>query len=431
MESIWQNNVEMPSFSPLCGSIKADVAVVGGGIAGILTAYMLKEKGVSCVLLEKSKLCSGVTSNTTGKITAGHGLIYDKLINRYGIEVAEGYYRANSEAITTLRGLCQNIKCDFQNLNNYVYTLSDESLIEKELRALESIGASTFWGKNIGLPFEVLGAVGLPLQAQFHPLKFLSHIASELEIYENSFVEKVKNGCLLTSRGNVTAENIVICTHFPFINSRGLYFLKLYQHRSYVIALENAASLPGMYIDEATDGLSFRNYGDFLLLGGGGHRTGKRGECFESVRRAGKSLFPCSKEKFAFAAQDCMSIDGMPYIGKYSRGKTRIYVATGFNKWGMSGSGVSAKLLTDEILGVKNDFSDIFSPSRSMIHPQLFINGGESLMGLLYPSAKRCSHLGCALHYNKSEHTWDCSCHGSRFDSSGRVLDNPAQKKIK
>lgn len=431
MKSIWQEGIEMPSFSPLCTSVKTDVAIVGGGMAGILTAFMLKEKGVNCILLEKSKICSGVTANTTGKITAGQELIYNKLIKRYGKDTAQRFYTANSQAVTTLKRLAKGRDCDLNPLDNYVYTLSDVKSVEDELYALQSFGAPAFFGKDIGLPFEVAGAVGLSGQAQFHPLKFLANIASELEIYENSFVRKVKNGTLITDRGNVTADNIVICTHFPFINSDGLYFLKLYQHRSYVIALENAKKLPGMYIDEAENGLSFRNYGDYLLLGGGGHRTGKGGECYDGIRRAGKSLFPESKEKYAFATQDCMSLDGMPYIGKYGFFKKRLFVATGFNKWGMSGSALAARLISDELLSVRNDYADLFSPSRSILHPQLLQNGGEAALGLLYPSFRRCSHLGCALHYNKTEHTWDCACHGSRFDASGRVIDNPAQKKIK
>ena len=126
-----------------------------------------------------------------------------------------------------------------------------------------------------------------------------------------------------------------------------------------------------------------------------------------------------------------MSLDSVPYIGQYSKNTPDFYVATGFNKWGMTSSMVAAELLTDLILGKPNDFADLFSPSRSMLRPQLAVNGFESVVGLLTPSKKRCPHLGCALKYNKAEHSWDCPCHGSRFSESGRVLDNPANGNLK
>ncbi len=428
MKSIWQAEVTMPSFSSLEGDKKADVVVIGGGIAGILTAYMLKMRGVDCLLLEKDRICRATTGHTTGKITAGQGLIYSKLMARYGREVAQGFYTANSEAIDTIRRLSADHSCDFEQRDNYIYSLSDRGKIEDEIRALESIGAPAFFRKSVELPFDVAGAVGLPKQAQFNPLMFLGSIAENLEIYENSFVKNVKGGYVITDKGSVKAKSIVIATHFPFIDRKGLYFMKLYQHRSYVLALENAQDLSGMYLDEAEGGLSFRNYGKYLLLGGGGHRTGKGGGCFSAVREARDTYYPSATERYAFATQDCISLDGMPYIGKYSIGSSNTFVATGFNKWGMCGATVAARLLSDQITGVKNDLSHIFSPSRSMLHSQLLINAGESILGLIYPTARRCTHLGCALHWNRAEHSWDCSCHGSRYAADGRLIDNPSQK---
>ena len=128
-----------------------------------------------------------------------------------------------------------------------------------------------------------------------------------------------------------------------------------------------------------------------------------------------------------------MTLDGIPYIGQYSKRTPDFYVATGFNKWGMTSSMVAAKLLTDMILGKKNDYVSVFSPSRSIIRPQLASNAGHAIINLLTPTAPRCPHVGCALKYNKQEHSWDCSCHGSRFDEDGKLLDNPAtkDKKIK
>ena len=181
-----------------------------------------------------------------------------------------------------------------------------------------------------------------------------------------------------------------------------------------------------MYVDEAKTGFSFRNYGGLLLLGGGGHRTGKNGGNWQELRDFAKKNYPGAVEKYCWAAQDCMSLDSIPYIGKYSKNTPNLYVAGGFNKWGMTGAMTAAMLLCDMVCGRRSDFEELFDPSRNMIRWQLLINGFESAKNLLTPSRKRCPHLGCALKWNPAEHSWDCACHGSRFDESGRVLDNPA-----
>ena len=210
------------------------------------------------------------------------------------------------------------------------------------------------------------------------------------------------------------------------INKHGSYFLKLYQHRSYVIALKNAAALNGMYVDESDKGLSFRQYGDLLLLGGGGHRTGKQGGCWQELERFAKKCYPHSEIVEKWATQDCMTLDSIPYIGQYSASAPNTYVVTGFNKWGMTNAMAAADILCDLLRGKKNRYAEVFSPSRSMLHPQLAVNTFESAVGLLTPTSPRCPHLGCALKYNKAEHSWDCPCHGSRFTESGELIDNPA-----
>ena len=224
---------------------------------------------------------------------------------------------------------------------------------------------------------------------------------------------------------------MIVATHFPVFNRHGGFSFKLYQHRSYVIALKNAAEVNGMYLDENEKGLSFRNHGEYLLLGGGSHRTGKQGGNWNELRQTAKKLYPESNESFHWAAQDCMSLDSMPYIGQYSKKTPNLFVATGFNKWGMSFSMVSALILKDLIFGKTNDYADIFSPSRSVLHPQLFVNAFETTVNLLTPTTPRCPHLGCALKWNKAEHSWDCPCHGSRFDGDGKVLEGPANGEQK
>jgi glycine/D-amino acid oxidase-like deaminating enzyme len=259
----------------------------------------------------------------------------------------------------------------------------------------------------------------------------LKEISKGLNIYEHTFIKEIKDNTALYDGGKITAKKIVVATHFPFINSHGSFFLKLYQHRSYVLALKWAPPLKGMYVDEDLKGLSFRTHGNLLLFGGGSHRTGKKGGGYEELHRLASVLYPRAYSVGAWGAQDCMSLDGMPYIGRYSSKTQDLYTACGFNKWGMTSAMAAAMILSDTILGSKPDYAEIFSPSRSILKPQLLINGFESATHLLSPFPKRCTHLGCALKWNSAEHSWDCPCHGSRFTHEGKVINNPAMKDLK
>ena len=431
MISVWSDTAKLPSFSPLKGDIKTDVLIIGGGIAGIMCAYMLKSSGIDCVIAEASSICSGITKNTTAKITSQHGLIYSKLINEFGAGYARMYLEANQLAVKRYRELCRDIDCDFSVKDAFVYSTDDIGKIEKELEALHRIKFPAEFESELPLPFSVAGAVKFKAQAQFNPLKFISSIAGGLNIYENTVVRSVRDRTALTGSGKISAEAIIVATHFPFINKHGWYFLKMYQSRSYVIALENAPDVNGMYIDEKDGGLSFRNYRDLLLIGGGDHRTGRKGGSFEQLAGFAAENYPSAREKYRWSTQDCMTLDGAPYIGQYSKSTPYFYVATGFNKWGMTSSMVAASILTDMICGVENPYASIFSPSRTIMRPQLAINAAESAAGLLSFSTKRCPHLGCALKWNKQEHSWDCPCHGSRFTQDGRLIDNPATCDLK
>lgn len=426
LKSIWYEDCSFESFEPLCKNIKTDVLVIGGGIAGILTSYFLKKCGVDCVLVEKDRICGKTTGNTTAKITFQHGLIYDKLKSSGGIKTAKGYLNANRSAFAEFEKLCSKIDCDFEYKDNYVYSVDDSKKIEKEMSALQKIGYNARLCEKTTLPFDIAGAVCFPKQAQFHPLKFLSHIASGLNIYENTFVRELKDNTAITDYGKIKAEKIIVATHFPFINKHGSYYLKLYQHRSYVVALENAQNVNGMYVDENKKGFSFRNYKNLLILGGGAHRTGHKGGNWNELCEFAKEKYPLSSVKYRWAAQDCMSLDNMPYIGRYSNRTEDLYTASGFNKWGMTGSMLSAMLLSDIVTGKKNKYEELFSPSRSIMKPQLLVNGFEATKNLLTPFGRRCPHLGCALKWNSTEHSWDCACHGSRFSADGKVIENPA-----
>ncbi|MBO5907312.1 MAG: FAD-dependent oxidoreductase [Clostridia bacterium] len=426
MNSLWKKDMEKPDFKSFSKAEKTDVLIIGGGIAGILCAYKLNGLGVDCMLVEADEICSGNTQNTTAKITVSHSLIYSKLIDRYGKEKASLYLRAQTKAKEEYERLAQTIDCDYEKMDSYVYTLRCLEKIKNEVSALNSLGVRAELSDAGELPINVLGAVRVRNQAQFHPLKLLYNIARELPIYEHTKVIGLKPGRALTNHGEIIYKKVIIATHFPVLNKHGLYPLKLYQHRSYVIALDGVEAPSGMYVDESEVGLSFRSYGNLLLLGGGGHRTGKQGGCWRQLEDFASEHYPGASVVAKWAAQDCISLDGVSYIGKYSKATPDIFVATGFNKWGMTNAMAAADILSDLIVGKDNPYAAVFSPSRSILCKQLFSNAFESAVGLLTPTAPRCPHLGCALKYNRAEHSWDCPCHGSRFSENGELIDNPA-----
>ena len=426
MESIWEKNASSVRFESLSGSKATDVLIIGGGIAGILCAYKLKSAGVDCILVEAAKICGGITTDTTAKITLGHGLIYDKLIKRFGEDKAGLYLQAQVSAGKEYARICHDIDCDYERRDSYVYSLNNRNKIEAEITALNRLGIEASFSDANELPIQVAGSVRVKDQGQFHPLKFLYEIARDLPIYENTKVMEFVPHRAITNHGKISYNKLIIATHFPIINKHGSYFLKLYQHRSYVLALENAQNLNGMYVDESDTGLSFRNYGNLLLLGGGSHRTGKKGGCWHELEAFAGKHYQNAKIVAKWATQDCMTLDGVPYIGQYSKSMPGVYVATGFNKWGMSNAMVAANILSDLVYNKPNAYTAVFSPSRSILHPQLAINAFESTVGLLTPTVPRCPHLGCALKYNRAEHSWDCPCHGSRFAEDGQLINNPA-----
>lgn len=428
MGSIWRETAQLPKFSPLQGDMTTGVLIIGGGMAGLLCAYRLEQAGVDYVLVEAEEIGGGVTENTTAKVTSQHGLLYDKLIQTFGIETARKYLEANQRAVGEYRRLSQEIPCDFEEQEAVVYSLHDKDKLRREVAALEKLGFPAQLRDSLPLPFPTAGGVCFPGQGQFHPLKFLEGIAKGLRIYEHTKVRALRPGQAETSQGRIWADQILVATHFPFLNKHGSYFLKLYQHRSYVLALRNAPAIPGMYVDGSQEGFSFRRCGDLLLLGGGSHRTGKRGGGWRELSAFARKYFPRAKEVRRWATQDCMTLDGIPYIGAYSSRTPGLYVATGFNKWGMTSSMVAAEILADLMQGKENPYTSVFSPVRSVFRKQLAINAMESAAGLLTPTVPRCPHLGCALKYNDQEHSWDCPCHGSRFTKEGRLLNNPANE---
>jgi glycine/D-amino acid oxidase-like deaminating enzyme len=431
MNSLWSETTEQKSRKALKQDIQVDVLIVGGGMCGILIAHKLKEKGVNSVVVEAKTVGGGVTQNTTAKITAQHGLIYADLIQKLGEEKARMYYDANTKAIEKYRKLSANFSCDFENKTAYVYSVNDRNKLEHEAEAYDILGLKSKIVEVSKLPFKTVGALAMENQGQFHPLKLLYALADDLKIYENTFVNKIEENIAYTKDGKIIAKHIVLATHYPLINIPGLYFTKLYQSRSYVIAVEKAPLLDGMYIDAIPGGYSFRTYGDLLFIGGGSHRTGENGGNYEELEGFINSTYPNAKEEYRWATQDCMSLDKVPYIGRHQKNKENLYVATGFNKWGMTGSMVAAEVLTDLIVDGKSEWQELYNPSRSILTGKLFTNFGAATKGLLSVGGPRCTHMGCKLHWNVTESTWDCHCHGSRFDEEGHVINNPAKKQMK
>lgn len=429
-KSLWMDEPVIPQFKALEGDIKTDVLVIGGGLCGLLCAYYLKNSGIDCIVAEAETIGNGTTKNTTAKITYAHGFVYDKLIKSKGLETARLYAKANSDALDTYKELLKTMDTDIETKSLVTYSLTDSKKAENEAKAMQKVGLDASFCTTEELPFATAGAVESKKQMQINPIKFISQISAKLNIYEHTFIKEIKPDGAKYDKGTIKADKIIVATHFPFINSHGMYFAKLYQHRSYVSAYEGIKGLDAMYVDESLKGMSFRTHGDLTLIGGGGHRTGKKGSSWNEIASFVKQYYPQATLKYSFAAQDCMSLDHIPYIGNYSKNTPNLYVATGFNKWGFTSSMVAAKILCDEITGKKNEYAKIFSPQRSMLSPQLFANGLETTINLLTPTQKRCSHMGCALKWNKFEHTWDCPCHGSRFEADGSIIDNPSTKNL-
>lgn len=421
---------------------KYDVIVIGAGMAGLLTAYYLQEQGKRVLVIEAGEVASGQTGRTTAKITSQHGLKYSGLIEDVGVENARIYARANEMAIKEYERLitAKKIECGFEKAPAYLYTLENPQVLKAEARAASLLGIDAFFTGETELPFDVAGAVCFRHQAQFSALDFVEYIAAELEILTHTPVSRIQGNRVFTRQEVFEADKIVVATHYPLKNIPGFYFLRQHQERSYVLALAGCEKIKGMYLGIDKEGISLRQYGDWILLGGSSCRTGDNrvGGAFDRLREVAKQYYPNSNEEGHWAAQDCMPHDGIPFIGRYSIFTPNLYVATGFQKWGMTTSMLAAHILRDEICGVKNPYAKLFSPQR--IHGKaalsnLLTDVGVSIQGLWKGVVCRrvpsCSHMGCELVWNPEEESWDCPCHGSRYTSEGSLLDNPAKKAVK
>lgn len=472
-KSIWELTTSIERRPKLEENINCDILIIGAGISGCLIGYFLAQENKNIVIIDANTIASGTTKNTTAKITSQHNLIYNKLLKTLGKTKARLFYNANIMALNKYEEIItnNNIECDFKRESSYVYSTKKSRKLKKEYSAYKKLNIDGDLTKKTSLPFPINESLVMPNQATFNPLKFIDHIAKNLNIYENTKAIKVSNNKVTCENGcTITANTIIVASHFPIIDNAGYFFIKQNQYKSHLLAIKSSKSINGMYLDQDKNGYTIRSYKDYIIFGGHSHKTGKNENnyYFEKLSQKAKEYFPDCEIITSFSAQDCMSLDSMPYIGKYAKNEDNIYVATGFNKWGMTGSMISAIILKDLIDKKENKFMHLFSPSRFNFIasiPNLTKNLIQTVDGLLIKRLlmknkaiinlekqqsiivkhkkrylgvykddndelfiidARCPHLGCILAFNREEKVYECPCHGSKFNYKGELLSSPS-----
>lgn len=492
--SYWLDSTSHTNNPKLNDSIKTDIAIVGGGIVGILCAYLLSQQGAKVCIFEADKILHGTTGHTTAKITSLHDLRYQKIEKLMNKDFAKQYATANETAIKMIQNIAMqhNINCDLKQESSYVYTLEEKFIkqIEAETSITSSFGIKSHYLESIPLPFDVKAAIRFDDQAQFHPLKFLYPLAEIIsdfgnKIYEHTRIvdlEQINNTYYLKSSDGftITCDKVIIASHYPFYNKAGLYFTRLYPTRSYVVAIKAKENYTGgMYISaESVHARSLRSQkldsDELILIGGEHHKTGQGKDTrihYQSLLDFANEYFTVQETPYHWSAQDCMSVDDVPIVGQMTPDTPNLYVATGFGKWGMTNSMASAMLLKDLILNVKNYWQDVYDPSRhsllastknfvvenanvakefikgklSGIPENIDIPKGEGNIievdgkragayrdehGKLHIVNTTCTHMGCELNWNTAEKSWDCPCHGSRFSYDGNVIEGPTSQSL-
>lgn len=495
MNPLWIDSIENKNkFKKLEKNIFTDVCIVGTGILELTCGYYLVKQGYNVTIFEKeAEIASKTTGHTTAKITSQHNLIYKYLIDSLGKVQAKKYLYANQEAIENIARIVkdENIDCNFERTDSYVYTRDKDELekIRLERKAVNSLEFTSEFVTETPLPFQVLGAIKFSNQAQFNPLKYAYGLADKItknsgEIYTNTLVQNIeKEGdyfITYTENNKVKSKYVILASHYPFIDRLGYYFLKMYQSTSYVIAVDtHGKTFDGMYINSETPTFSYRfaNYKDkkLLLFGGSDHKTGSKidlSNAYNILEDEIREYFPDCTVLYKWNTEDCISLDKIPYISEFSNLMPHMYIGTGFNKWGMTSSNVAANIIVDKILGKENEYEDVFKSTR--LHPiknneelgnmvkevtnSLVLNrfkipendltrfendtghvleyDGQKVGvykdkdGKIYSINPVCTHLGCLLSWNSLDKTWDCPCHGSRFDYKGHQLYNPAIKDL-
>ena len=492
LESLWSTTSRLPRFPPLEDDVEVDVAIVGAGITGVSVAHLLAGAGKRVALLELGRIGQGTTGHTTAKLTVGQSLLYARLRSAHGPEAARLYAESNQDAIAQMRELASRagIDCDWEQASNYVYTESSGRLdaLEHELAAMRDAGIAAELTRQTDLPFPIAGAIRVDDQAQFHPLKYLAGLASGLpgdggHVFEATRATGVRSAeaCVVeTTGGRVRADHVVIATQLPFLD-RGLFFAKAHPQKSYAVGAEvdRAIAPMGMYINIDEPTRSIRSapateQSRYVVVGGESQHPGEEGE------RPYRALEGFLREHFAaegelrWSAHDYMPADGLPYIGRLRRRDARIYVATGFAKWGLTKATIAARIIADAILGRPNAWAQLYDAgrltprasaralatenadvARRFVGDRLRPRPGEEELERLAPGegavvrisgrqlavyrddsvarhvlSARCPHLGCIVGWNDADRTWECPCHGSRFTAEGELLQGPATRDL-
>jgi len=479
--SLWVDTAPGPDFSGRTLPAEAEVAVIGAGIAGLTTAYLLARAGRSVVVLEAREVAGGVSGHTTAKVTAQHALIYASLKARKGVEAATRYGRAQLEALEWIARTSAElgIDCALTRQDSYVYATSRSRLhvLRRETEAAEEAGLPASFVDEIEPRVGATGAVRFSGQAQFHPRRWLLGLAEAIEKLGGRIVEGVRvtrveeRGVVHTPRGPVRARDIVVTTHYPILD-RGLFFARLNPVRDLVVA--GPGPVPaGMYLDGDTH-RSLRGYDGVVIVGGEHYRTGENVDVEARYRRLAETAaaLGVTEVTHRWSAHDMSTLDSVPYVGRYHPAARHLWVATGFGQWGMTG-GTAAGLLLDELIrGGEPPAAALFDPNRfdlrssftlaresaavtrhlltgyfraareSATHERLpgsaavtregtgFVATYRTTDGRTQRVSARCTHLGCLVSFNNAEKTWDCACHGSRFGIDGSVIQGPATRPL-
>lgn len=490
-ESYWILSSKGCEFEKLKEDLEVDTLIVGGGIVGVTTAYLLSKKGIETAIVESNKIGYGSSGKNTGKVTSQHGIIYSKIREKYDLESAKLYYQGNEQAIDLIEEIVKdnNIDCNFERLSSFIFSENENYLeeLKEEYTTCKNLGIDCKYHESLDIPFEVKGAIEFKNQAQFNPKKYLDELTKKcvelgVKIYENTPITDYEkhNIYKLKTKDNkmIDALNVILSSHFPWYDGLNLYFAKEKAERSYLLAGEYENNIPkGMYLSVEQSGVTFKTYeGEgkkLIITGGGDHKVGQCGNeegIYEKLKSELGSKFKVSDFEYKWSAQDYITLDNVPYIGYVNKKEDNVYVATGFCKWGMTNGTLASIIIRDLICYRESKYEDIFNPSRKrdvlttkvvtenmnvalryiggklkIGDDDLNIEEGEGktvnvegrrcgayrdLDGKLYIVDITCTHLGCELTFNSAEKTWDCPCHASRFNYKGHVIQGPALKNL-
>jgi glycine/D-amino acid oxidase-like deaminating enzyme/nitrite reductase/ring-hydroxylating ferredoxin subunit len=477
-----------PSYPALSDRIEVDVAVVGAGIAGLTTALLLKRAGATVAVVEADQVASGTTGYTTAKVTALHALTYAEMVAKHGQDKARQYAQANQAGVERIAAVVEelDIDCQFERRPAFTYTTEAQRRadVAAEVEAATTLGLPVTYVETTDLPFPIEAAVRLDDQAQFHPRRYCLGLAGAIagdgsHVFEHTRAldidETGDDPVVRTDAGDIVAGDVVVATLLPFVDLGG-FFAKTHPVMSYALAARIDGDLPeGMYLGADSPTRSVRQVpldGEVgLILGGESHKVGQGGDTeqyYASLESWTRSHFAVRSIDWRWSAHDYVPVDSVPYVGRSPR-STRVHVATGFKKWGMTNATAAAMILSDVILGRESPWSEVFDatrvdasgsvkefvkenvdvgkrfvkdhvarlsapPADSLSPGQggvVDLEGDEVAAfrhpdGTLQAVSPICTHLGCVVAWNPAETTWDCPCHGSRFACDGKVIYGPA-----